>query len=180
MSRIDPEKTLLVMALKEESQGLFESQGIPVFYTGVGLISSTHQLTKRLLQDRPQRVLNLGSAGSRRFQKGSLVEVEKTLRRDSVMAWLNKAITLDLITDLPRGVCASADFVDTSLNTEKWDLMDMEVFALASVCQSFGVPLTSIKYVTDSSDHQVAQDWEKNLKVCAENLLSFFLKVTGT
>lgn len=174
MSRIDPEKTLLVMALNLESQGLFEGEKIPVFYTGVGMISSAMKLTQLLLKKKPERVLNLGSAGSRHYPIGTLLEVESTLRRDPVLPWMQKTLSLQPITNLPKVSCASADFIDTTDAVKQWPLMDMEVYALASVCLEFKIPLASVKYVSDNSDQNLRRDWDGGLMACAESLLKFY------
>ena len=43
---------LVVMALREESQGEFERAGVPVLFTGVGKVNAAHALTRRLAELR--------------------------------------------------------------------------------------------------------------------------------
>src|SRR5687768_8588473 len=70
---------LLVMALPLESQGVFERAGLSVLYTGVGKVNATYALTRRLAEyqhagvPRP-RVINFGTAGSRRHATGATLE----------------------------------------------------------------------------------------------------------
>jgi adenosylhomocysteine nucleosidase len=177
MSTFDPEKTLIVMALSVESQGLFEAAGIPVHYTGVGKISSATKLTQILIKNKPKHILNLGSAGSRKWPIGTLLEVESTVRRDQVLPWMQKTLKLKTMTELEKAVCASADYIETGEAASQWDLMDMEVYSLASVCSEFNVPLTSVKYVTDNSDQNLRRDWDSQLKNCAQSLHDFYLSL---
>lgn len=71
---------------------------------------------------------------------------------------------METFTDLPKVVCASADHVDLGPIKVECDVMDMEAFALAKVCESYQIPFHSIKYITDASDATMLQDWKENLK----------------
>src|SRR5690242_14404101 len=80
-------KTLVVMALAVESQGLFESAGVPVLFTGVGKINAAAALTRRLTENRlarelPSLVVNFGTAGSHTLPSGSLVACRAFVQRD--------------------------------------------------------------------------------------------------
>src|SRR5690349_18018648 len=61
--------SLFVFALPEEAGEEFRDE--EVLFTGVGKINAAHSLTKRLLQNKYDLVINLGSAGSNTFKKGS-------------------------------------------------------------------------------------------------------------
>ena len=178
MSRIDPKKTLIVMALKQESQGLIEEMEFPLIFTGVGLIKASQKLTHQLILNKYDRVLNLGTAGSRKWPAKTLLEVKKVVRRDQVLSWINQDYHLKTISELPQGVCGSADFVDTTSNVEKWDMLDMEAYALASVCQDFKIPFHSIKYITDYSNSNSQKDWESLLKPAAEEFKKLLLSLS--
>jgi len=166
-------QTLVVMALKVESQGLFEAAGYQVFYCGVGSVKATHNMTKWLQQHRPMRVLNLGTAGSHKFAKGSLVECTSFVQRqpNDFLKTSPPIIKAQALTDLPKALCGTADFVETSTPITPCDVFDMESYALAFTCQKMNTPFHSIKYVTDSSDANLVSDWQKNLSASAENLL---------
>jgi len=70
------EHVLVAMALEVEAQGLFAESGADVIFTGLGKVNAAYRLTRRLAElrasgvERPL-VLNLGTAGSRRFAAGS-------------------------------------------------------------------------------------------------------------
>lgn len=177
MSPFDLEKTLLIMALPLESQGLFEAQGIEIQYTGVGKINSAMKLTQMIMKKRPKHILNLGSAGSRHYEIGTLLEVESTVRRESVLPWMQKTLNLKTFSELPRVSCASADHIEVGDAALQWQLMDMEIYSLTHVSQEFNIPISSVKFVTDNSDQNLRRDWDSQLKSCAEKLLDFYLSL---
>src|ERR1700704_3424504 len=80
-------RTLVVMALRAESQGVFEAAGVPVLYCGVGKVNAAVALTRELaryaLAGRTMPlVLNFGSAGSRRHTAGTLLGCHEFVQRD--------------------------------------------------------------------------------------------------
>lgn len=75
-------KALVVIALKEESNGILEDNGIDVLYTGLGKVNASYRLTKELIvrnqhNKRPSIVINFGTAGSRKYEQGHLVACSK-------------------------------------------------------------------------------------------------------
>jgi len=166
-------QTLVVMALKVESQGLFEKAGYQVYYCGVGSVKATHNLTKWLHQYKPVRVLNLGTVGSHKFKPGSLVECTSFVQRqpNDFLKMPNPILKTQALTSLPQAVCGSGDFVETGVPITPCDVFDMESYALAFTCQKMNTPFHSIKYVTDSSDTNLVSDWQNNLGKAAETLL---------
>ena len=58
------------------------------------------------------------------------------------------------------------------------DVMDMEAFAMVKVCEIYNVKFNSVKYITDSSDEKMFQDWQKNLKRSAVALSDFLNSIS--
>ncbi len=166
-------QTLVVMALKIESQGLFENAGYQVFYCGVGSVKATHNLTKWLQQYKPARVLNLGTAGSHKYKPGSVVECTSFVQRqpNDFLKRPSQMIKTEPLTNLPQVICGTGDFIETGVPITPCDVFDMESYALAFTCQKMNTPFQSIKYVTDSSDTNLVSDWQNNLEKAAETLL---------
>ncbi len=165
-------QTLVIMALKEESQGLFEAAGINLFYCGVGSVKATQNLGQLISKHLPKQVLNLGTAGSHLFEVGQLVECTSFVQR--ILPDQNNSGTLlyaDPLTLLPRACCGSADFVESASAHTACDVFDMEAYFLALVCQKRRLKFNSIKYVTDASNNDVVRDWNKNLLLSAQTLL---------
>ena len=184
---------LVVMALREESQGEFERAGVPVLYTGVGKVNAAHALTRRLAELRAgggplPHVVNFGTAGSNVHPTGTLLCCRAFEQRDMDVTPLGFARGVTpydespaliehgvVIDGLPVGVCSTADSFETGGHTVAADVMDMEGYALAKVCWLEQVKFSSVKYVTDGADHAAAADWRANMARAAVE----FLRVYG-
>lgn len=178
MASFQGQNGLIFMALPQESQGLFEAQGLKVHYTGVGKIKTTFAATKLIQELKPDFVLNLGTAGSRKFKQGEIVECTRFVQRDPLFAeFSQKVFETTAITTLPQVTCGTADFVDYDEPKVQCDVYDMEAYALAYVCDQFKVKFNSIKYITDSSDQNAVKDWKANLSLASRALLQ---KVPGS
>lgn len=180
MASFDPTTTLLVMALKEESQGLFEQAGIKPFYTGVGQVKATHSLTEAILKTRTTSILNFGTAGSFHLEQGDCVECSAFVQRHEHIK-SKKIFAAAALTDLKKVVCGSADHIQFKQNTDKsepFEIMDMEGYALAYVADQKKIPFYSFKYITDNSGDGIFTDWKKNLQQSAEKLLEIYKKIS--
>jgi len=189
---------LVVMALPMESQGVLEQAGVPVLYTGVGKVNAAYVLTRRLLQYRHAqvplpRVLNFGTAGSRRHGAGTLVECRAFVQRDMDVSGLGVPVgttpyedmpprieVASLLPDLPQSVCGSGDSFAIAPGVLECDVVDMEAYALAKVCQLEGTAFTAVKYVTDGADEAAALDWRSNLHLAAELFLRTYERLRSS
>ena len=165
--------TLVIMALREESQGLFEAAGYEIFYSGMGLVKSSHAITKLIEKHKPTTVLNLGTAGSHSIKAGSIVECSAFVQRapHSFLPIPSTKITTSPQTTLPHVMCGSGDFVEITHPQTNCDIFDMEAYALAYCCKEMNVRFNSIKFVTDQSNENTLQDWRQQLKHSAIALL---------
>lgn len=83
----------LIMALPNESKGLFEQAGITVHYSGIGKINAAYTAFDVIQKTGCKTILNLGSAGSSFFDAHELIEVKTFVQRDmrmfphSVLMW---------------------------------------------------------------------------------------------
>lgn len=183
---------LVVVALREESAGVFEAAGIPVLYCGVGKVNAASALARALtryaLQGRAMpRVLNFGSAGSRCYPTGTLVECHEFVQRDMDVSGLGFALGVTpydeapsclgfepVFTHLPSAVCGSGDSFATSVTGMDCAVVDMEAYALAKVCWFEKAPFACVKYVSDGADHAAAEDWQRNLHKAADEFLRLY------
>jgi adenosylhomocysteine nucleosidase len=183
---------LVVMALRLESQGVFERSGIPVLFTGVGKVNATHALTRRLADYRcaglpPPHVINFGTAGSRRHGSGALIECRAFVQRDMDVSGLGVPLGTTPFDDIPaqievpatfahlaQGICASGDSFAMTACALDADVIDMEAYALAKVCRLEQVRFTAVKYVTDGADAAAANDWQNNLQRAADAFLHLY------
>ena len=188
----DLPRTLVVMALRVESSGVFEAAGVPVLYCGVGKVNAAIALTKELSRYAQQGqemplVVNFGSAGSRSFASGTLVACQEFVQRDMDVSGLGfelgvtpydeapASLLFDpVFTQLPSAVCGSGDsfaMVDIDVDCA---VIDMEAYALAKVCWHENARFACAKYVTDGADHAAADDWQRNVHMAAEQFLQLF------
>ena len=176
------QRPLIVMALESEGQGIFEAKGFEVLYCGVGKVNAAYHLTRMLVERRGEfsHVVNLGSAGSHRFNRGMLVAADRFVQRDMDATGIGFAIGQTPFDDhppeiyfpkyfekLPHGVCASGDSFLQGVSPVPADIIDMEAYALAKVCRMDGVPFACAKYITDGADGAAASDWQENLRHAA-------------
>lgn len=180
---------LVVMALPSESQGLFEKENIEVCYTGIGKVNAAISVTQAILEKKPKYILNLGTAGSAKFKTHDLVECTGFVQRDMDISPLGfkigetpldpipGQINSETLTRLPKGICGTGDSFEVGPPRLACDLVDMEAFALAKACKKMGVPLTSIKYITDGSDKDAHKDWVANLLPAAKKLLEVYQSI---
>jgi len=184
--------TIVVIALRVESSGVFEAAGVPVLYCGVGKVNAAIALTKELSRYAHQGeemplVVNFGSAGSRCFAPGTLVACQEFVQRDMDVSGLGfalgitpydeapSALTFEpLFTHLPAAVCGSGDSFATADIEVDCAVIDMEAYALAKVCWHENARFACVKYVTDGADHTAAEDWQRNVHVAAEEFLQLF------
>jgi adenosylhomocysteine nucleosidase len=183
---------LVVMALPLEAQDVFEQAGIPVLYTGVGKVNAAMALTRALARYRHAgqplpRVVNFGSAGSRRFATGTVVACTAFHQRDMDVSGLgfdpgatpfeDIPAVLECPTTfvgLPGSSCGTGDSFETGERAMPCDVVDMEAYALAKVCHVEGTAFACAKFVSDGADHAAASDWQANLHRAADRFLALY------
>jgi adenosylhomocysteine nucleosidase len=178
----------LIMALPNESKGLFEAAGIDVHYSGIGKVNAAFKAFQVIQETGCKTLLNLGTAGSSHFQAHELVEVTQFVQRDMDVSPLGfevgftpmdthfpAAIDLEAyFKDLKQGVCGTGDSFETGTPKVACNLVDMEGYALAKVCKKLDVRLISVKYITDGADGTAHLDWQENLLLGAQKLLALY------
>jgi adenosylhomocysteine nucleosidase len=192
-------RTLVVVALRAELAGVFEAAAVPVLYCGVGKVNAAMTLARELGRYAHSGaamplVVNFGSAGSRRFAAGTLVECHEFLQRDMDVSGLGFARGVTPFDDdparlsfdrvfgqLPSAVCGSGDSFATAATDIECDIagkscqvVDMEAYALAKVCRREGASFACAKYVSDGADHAAAGDWQLNVHKAADEFLRLY------
>jgi adenosylhomocysteine nucleosidase len=188
-------RTLVVMALPAESDGVFEAAAVPVVYCGVGKVNAAIALTRELCRYRHAGealplVLNFGTAGSRVHATGALVACHEFVQRDMDVRGLGFALGVTpfdpapqtlvfepVFTRLTAATCGSGDSFATAPIDVHCTVVDMEAYALAKVCWLEGAPFACAKYVSDGADHAAAADWEGNVHKAAGEFSSLYASV---
>lgn len=163
------------MALREESGGVLEQHGYQVHYSGLGMVNAAAKLTELVINLKPQRIINLGTAGSFTIQPGTLVEVSGVIQRGNVVSFIRQKKNVATFSELPKVICGTADFVEVEKSANNlYQVMDMEALAYAQVSEGFKIPFHSFKFITDSSDVNTLKDWKANLVHAQTSFLNFF------
>ncbi len=179
---------LVVTALASESNGRFETLKRPVIYTGVGKLNAAISLFSNLqflLTEKvkiPKLVLNLGTATSTKKEVGKIYQVNRFIQRDMLCEPLvPKYVTPFEFDAFPfidvqkfsdrfeHVTCGTGDsFLSIPalgkhgyMQSNDYDIADMEGYALAKVCKRAGVPFVSLKYISDSGN---ASEWKESLE----------------
>lgn len=190
-------KLLIVMALPQESRGRLEAAGADLLYTGVGKVNAASNLARRLAEIRCRgaalpRVVNLGTAGSRRLSAHSLVACNRFQQRDmdvSGLGFAPGATPFDdappvlefppVLPEIPQHVCSTADSFATHRHEIAGDVVDMEAFALARVCLAERTSFGCFKYVTDGADADSAAHWEAALDAASLAFAAIYRKLAA-
>ncbi|MFT5703248.1 MAG: adenosylhomocysteine nucleosidase [Rickettsiales bacterium] len=180
---------LIAMALESECRGRFAKENI--IYTGVGKINAAYNLTKIIAKKAPNIVVNLGSAGSTKFNSGEIVNCTKFVQRDMNVQplgfekWVTPFEKEDSailnygkrLLHLKEGICGTGDSFDVSSSLETYDVVDMESYALAKICKAENVEFICIKYITDGADGKAANDWSAALEAASRKLFDEYANV---
>ncbi len=188
-------KILIVIAMREEAQGVFEKEGIEVLFTGLGKVNAAYALTKKLAElsavgKTPDLVINFGTAGSPTFKTHSLIECTSIVQRDMDVTALGlkpgvtpfdgfpSELMLQRTFDwLEEGSCGTGDNFETGKPKVDCSVVDMEAYALAKVCAFEGLVFSCVKYITDGSDHLAANDWQANLPRAASAFIETYRRL---
>jgi len=175
---------LIVSALPEE----LDLPG--VLYTGVGKLNAAYAVTRALQQSKPDLVVNYGTAGGLNPQIDGLVEVGRVLQVDMNAEPLaprgqtpfdRKPAALE--SGQTGVVCGSGDTFVTVvypwLLEHGVEIVDMELFAIAFICQQEGVPWRAFKYISDHGDKDSGDSWNAHLSGGQDAFLKQLLKLRG-
>ena len=155
--------------------------------TGIGKVNAVLAVSEAIAQHRPDVVLNVGTAGSTHHAVDSILVCSRFYDRDMARV---KEFGVDYqhdffesIRDLPicrhfaehaiAHTCNTGDSFVTEW-IEHADVVDMENFAVAVLCQRKGIPLFSVKYITDTIGENSVKHWEDKLRDANLGLQEFF------
>ena len=158
---------IFVAALKEETPNLDF-----FYYTGVGKINATYNLTKIINKYKPTEIINFGSAGTLNRKLNGLIECTKFYQRDmDVTALMSLQIgqtpydNINEIINSENGYsCGSGDNFVTGKVPLNIDVVDMEAYALAKVCKLENIKFRCFKFISDNADENAPLDWIENCK----------------
>lgn len=187
INNITYKNPLFVFALEKEAGTEFSQENVA--FVGVGKINATYNLLKAIQKHQPDLIINLGTAGSTEFNKGSVVCCTEFIQRDMEVTALGfqkfetpfstDPIILQYgleIDNLPKGICGSGDQFEMEHNNTEYNVIEMEAFALAKVCKEEKLPFLCLKYISDGADGNAVDDWSTEVKKAAQKLRETLLK----
>ena len=165
---------LVLTALDAELDTARAPAGVEIRFTGVGKINTTIATLLAVQAKRPSLVINYGTAGKIRESLRGLVEVAHVIQRDMNAEPQAPRGTTPYAPELDRlssghgdVICGTGDSFVTA--TDPWlianqvDIVDMELFALASVCRHQDLPWRAFKFITDDANDFAHEHWTANV-----------------
>jgi adenosylhomocysteine nucleosidase len=151
--------TLILIALKQEAPAL--SEQFNCYVTGMGKINAASTAARLIERHKPKRVINFGTAGGITVTSG-IHQCTTFTQRD----YHNPFDTPRSITHGSRrdGLVLSTgdDFVEDTTNIDA-DLVDMEAYAIARVCEDTNTPFFCWKYITDEANTSSEEAFTQNI-----------------
>lgn len=141
----------------------------PIVYTGVGKGRATRAIV-RYIFDNYERfasgngpvIVSLGTAGSGKFRKGEIVLADTFTNIGD--PFIRVPFSFDTLP-VPTGIsCASSDYFIGMENFSQeeidkfhkdFDCMEMEAYAIASVCKELNIKFVAVKCISDGADSRV-------------------------
>ena len=168
------------------------SGNVDVLFTGIGKINATYALTRYLCEiGKPDVIYNIGTAGccNDDIAVGELILCNKFIQLDMNATPQNvdeigftpyddfgfiidngvvSENTYHLMKYVKNGnyICATMDTFNIA--DTKYDVYDMEAYALAKVALRFGIDFVCVKYITDNilnnKKKKTDEDWKNALE----------------
>jgi adenosylhomocysteine nucleosidase len=172
-------RPLVAVALAEEAAHL---SGVRVVLTGPGKVAAATSIAAAIAEERPSMVLNVGTAGALRPQHEGVYRIGRVIEHDldhlaiEVLTGSRfpNSIDLDPGSDIVLAtgdVFVQDDDVRTRL-AEHAHLVDMEGYAVARACLTFGVPCTMLKVVSDEASTEALASWRSTIAHAARSIAS--------
>ena len=178
INNITYKNPLFVFALEKEAGTEFPQENVA--FVGVGKINASYNLLKAIQKSKPDLIINLGTAGSTVFDRGTIVNCSRFIQRDMDVRSLGfqkfetplsgEPVLLEYglnVENLPNGICGSGDQFEMEHTNPEYNVIEMEAFALAKVSKEENIPFLCLKYISDGADGGAAEDWVEQVKFAA-------------
>ena len=169
MPLFSPQNTLILVALADElPRSLLPDWRI--VYTGVGKVNAAITIEREIASQRPEMIINFGTAGSLSPDHQGIVEVGQFYQRDMDVRGLGFALGQTPFEDnVPidfgrQGLtCGTGDSFVTAPPELSTDLVDMEAYALAKSAHDHQIDFYCFKYISDQADDAATTSWQDNV-----------------
>lgn len=165
-------RPLVAVALRQEAAHI-AGVDADVVLTGPGKVSAAVAVAAAIQRLRPTRVLNVGTAGALRDGLAGVHVVGRVLEhdfdREGLEALLGEPLPGGVVLDPTSPiVLATGDrFVQDDVTRAALGLhahlVDMEGYAVARACDTFGVPCELVKVVSDEASEGALASWQASI-----------------
>lgn len=172
---------VFVFAMEKEAGNEFKD--LQRVFTGIGKVNAGYFLMKYLSVNKPGIIINLGTAGSTAFRRGDVVCCTQFVQRDMDVSPLgiekfktpfsDDDVVLDYgidLDNLPKGICGTGDSFETEHNTDLYNVLDMEAYALALIAKREQIPFLCLKYISDGANDDAVEDWTQEVNKASKIL----------
>lgn len=159
--------------------------------TGIGKVKSAFYLADAINRLTPDMVINMGTVGTFNHHVGDIFVCRRFVDRD-MQKVKDLGVEYEVDTSalleekgycrhwqVAEGICNTGDSFLTDRIDVAGDVVDMEAYAQAWVCQTKGVPFVAVKYVTDVVGQNSVKHWEEKLADARLALKTFFEQTGG-
>ena len=172
---------LVAVALRQEAAYLADlGPGVDVLLTGPGKVSAAVATAGAVAGLRPDRVLNVGTAGALRpglagvFRIGRVVEHDFDVEAIEAITGDRFPGAVELDPESETVLVTGDEFVqDEGLRAalaRRAHLVDMEGYAVARACAAFDVPCTMLKVVSDEASAGAVRAWVDTIDESARRI----------
>ena len=180
-------KILIVSATSKEYK-----LDYPHIISGVGMVSTSISVTKEIIRNKYDLVINAGIAGSFRkdIELGSVVEVVKdqiseigAQSRDDFLSPSQIGLDVQNIIEMPsktnfqsvsgitvNTVHGNKNSIQSAVNLFNPDIETMEGAAFFKVCNYFNVPCMQIRSISNRVEKRNKSNWDINLAIANLNM----------
>ena len=184
MNSFSKANTLIVVALEDELPRELVKDW-RVVYTGIGKVNAVIETALAVEEDRPETILNFGTAGASSESLTGLHEVTLLKQRDMDLSPLgfDKGVTpLDDIADIDLGreglSCGTGDNFVNGVQEVVTDLYDMEAYALAKFSLKKQIDFYCFKFISDQANEEAPKEWRESVSSGAEIFINSVLNKT--
>jgi adenosylhomocysteine nucleosidase len=165
---------VVIVALEDELDSKLLSSHIPVIYSGIGKVNASIATFKAILAFNPRLIINYGTVGKISKDLSGLITIGSVVQRDMIAEPLAPRGTVPFSKKpnshssiLEGHLCGTGDsFVteqDPWLIQNRIDVVDMELFAIASVAHEHQVDWISYKFISDEANEASGKEWSKQV-----------------
>lgn len=181
---------VVIVALQDELNADNISSHIPIIYSGIGKVNASIATFRAIKEYNPDLIINFGTVGKITLNLSGLIQIGSVIQRDMIAEPLAPRGSVPFSTkpnkfdSISNGhICGTGDsFVtqqDDWLTQNGVDVVDMELFAIASVAHEHKIDWISYKFISDDANESSGQEWSKQVnqgqKLFVEKLHAYLI-----